>query len=117
MYHQIVTIPSDFLVSDLLEHLKEKEDELKAFTETAAVFSSGSRIGLDQPAKVLRGTLIMINYKQFRRDMQIFVKCLDGKTITIVCTPGSFTEDIKKQIEEKTDIKWSQQRLFGQDVI
>lgn len=44
--------------------------------------------------------------------MQIFVKTLTGKTITLDCEPGESVDDIKKKIQEKEGIPPDQQRLI-----
>lgn len=44
--------------------------------------------------------------------MQIFVKTLTGKTITLEVEPGHTIEQIKNQIQEKEGVPPDQQRLI-----
>jgi ubiquitin len=46
--------------------------------------------------------------------MQIFVKTLTGKTITVECEPTATVQEIKEKIFEKEGVTLDQQRLiFG----
>jgi len=44
--------------------------------------------------------------------MQIFVKTLTGKTITIDCEPNSTVADVKQKIQDREGIPPEQQRLI-----
>jgi len=44
--------------------------------------------------------------------MQIFVKSLTGKTITVECEATETVRDVKKKIEEREGVPADQQRLI-----
>merc|ERR1712060_15152 len=45
--------------------------------------------------------------------MQIYVKTLTGKTITVDVEPGDKTEDVKKKLQEKEGVPPEQMRLIS----
>merc|ERR1712217_517265 len=50
---------------------------------------------------------------RLRGGMQIFVKTLTGKTITLDVEPSDSTEDVKKKIQEKEGVPPEQMRLIS----
>jgi ubiquitin len=56
----------------------------------------------------------LLDYKlgDFDSTMQIFVKTLTGKTITIDCEPNSTVADVKQKIQDREGIPPEQQRLI-----
>jgi len=54
------------------------------------------------------------NIIKFRGGMQVFVKTLTGKTITVDCEPDESVESLKAKIQEKEGVAPDQQRIiFG----
>jgi len=127
----IVSIRGGFVTSELpVDDLKSPYDErifkggfvkdqlpvddlkTRPYDEKIVRFRGG--FAKETPVDDLKTTLFGDKILRFRGGMQVFVKTLTGKTITVDCEPDESVESLKAKIQEKEGVAPDQQRIiFG----